>query len=80
MSKTYANTKKSQIGVIRYAIEKGPEARFKFKGNIFAFTNWAARKWNKAHPDDKITKQEVGLTPEIAEKLHRRYFLPKKKV
>ena len=57
MSKSYSNAKKRVIGVIKYAIKKGPEARFKFKGNIFDYTNWAARKWNKAHPDDKITKE-----------------------
>ena len=79
MSKAYENTKKSQIGVIRYAIKKGPEARFRFKGSIVEYAKWAAEKWNKAHPDDKITTRDVGLTVEIAKKLSKSHFLPKKK-
>ena len=79
MSKTYVNTKKNQIAVIKHAIKKGPEARFKFDGNILKFTSWVAGKWNRAHPDDKITKEDVELTLERAKELKKSFFLPKEK-
>lgn len=79
MSKYYVNTKKSTIRRIKYAIKNGPEAKFKFKGSIYDYTHWVASKWNQAHPNDRITREDVGLTREIAEKLMNSYFLPKDK-
>ena len=72
--------KEKRIRVIKYAIKKGPEARFNFQGSVLEYAKWAAEKWNKAHPNDKITTRDVGLTVEIAKKLGDSCFLPKEKV
>ena len=77
MAKTYENTKEHHIKTIRYVLKTGPAARFKFNGTLFDFTHWIASRWNKEHPDDKITRKDVGLTPEIEKKLKSVHFLPK---
>lgn len=77
MRKAYKNTKESNISTIKYVIKTGPAARFNFTGTLFDFTKWIASRWNKKHPDDKIAKKDVGITPEVEKKLRRSYFLPK---
>ena len=77
MSKKYTNTRQNCIDTIKYVIRNGPQARFRFDGSIYSYIRWSVSKWNKKHPDEKITKKDVGLTPELEKKLRRSVFLPK---
>ena len=77
MSKDYKNTRESNVSLLKYVIEKGPEARVNFRGSIFDFTRWIAGRWNTSNPDNPIKKSDVGLTPEKAEELKSQRFLPK---
>ena len=77
MRKKYKNTRKNLIDTMKYVIRNGPQARFKFDGSIYNYIKWSVSKWNKKHPDEKITKKDIGLTPEIEKKFKGSVFLPK---
>ena len=79
MRKEHHNTRESHIKTIKYVIKRGPHARYDFKGTLLDFATWLAQKWNKKHPNEKITTKDVGLTREVEEKLRKSHFLPKEK-